>query len=271
MSNLSINKITNDLSQDEMGTPAWLTLDCMELLIQGGSHARGVDVYDSDIDLYGIVCPPRTDVFPHQVGHVIGFGPDPDIFTSYSKPKLDGTDYTFHSLVRFVHLLTKSHPDMVALLHVDDEHLICCSQVGHVLRDNRAIFISREMACRQRDMAKQQLQRAKSLRETTDPRKILQFEQYGYSTKTAYHAVRLLIEANTMVKTGSIHLKEHANFLLSIREGTHSYDEVVKIFSDLLVTLNHNIEYVQPEVDFERAKKILWECLEIQYGVNFFA
>lgn len=98
-------------------------------------------------------------------------------------------------------------------------------------------------------------------------RKIL-VETYGYDVKYAYHLVRLLLEVEQILTTGTIDLQRDKEMLKSIRNGSWIQDEIRKWAADKEADLEKIYASSQLPWGPDQAtiKKILQECLEMHYG-----
>jgi hypothetical protein len=74
------------------------------------------------------------------------------------------------------------------------------------------------------------------------------FLNYGYDTKFGMHCVRLLLEGKELLETGNLvfPLKEK-NFLLDIRNGKYTADQIIKFAEDISNELNSKTYNVLPK------------------------
>lgn len=93
-------------------------------------------------------------------------------------------------------------------------------------------------------------------------------EKYGYDVKFAYHVVRLLLEVEQILATGTIDLQRDREQLKSIRRGEWSEKEIRDWASAKeadLETLYKNSELPWGP-DESKIKALLLQCLEAHYG-----
>jgi hypothetical protein len=92
--------------------------------------------------------------------------------------------------------------------------------------------------------------------------------KHGYSTKFAYHVVRLLNEVEQILIEHDLDLERNREQLKSIRRGEWKEQQIVEYFQ----TKEKELEKVYSEStlrhspDENRIKTILLECLEMYYG-----
>ena len=90
----------------------------------------------------------------------------------------------------------------------------------------------------------------------------------GFSTKFAYHIVRLLNEVEQILTEGDIDLERNREQLKSIRRGEWKIEDIREYFSRKekeleTVYLNSKLPYGPDE---EKVKELLISCLEQHYG-----
>lgn len=87
----------------------WIIFECIS-----GSHAYGLNIEGSDVDIRGVYTQPTEMVLRDE----------------YIEQVSDSTnDTTFYEIGRFIELLEKGNPNMLELLNVDDEHIIYKSEL----------------------------------------------------------------------------------------------------------------------------------------------
>lgn len=90
----------------------------------------------------------------------------------------------------------------------------------------------------------------------------------GYSSKEAYHVIRLALQAEQVLAEYDLDLERNSQILLSVRRGEWSYDRIVSWFEEKeksLETLYAN-STIPNAPDEEAIKQLLLNCLEAHYG-----
>lgn len=114
------------------------------LLTLGGSHAYGMNVEGSDVDIRGFATRSRKDIL---------LGKD------FEQVVEKETDTTIYSFIKGVHLLCAQNPNMLEILFVKPEHVIYKNQAGQILLDNRRQFLTRKIFYTCGGYASEQLRR----------------------------------------------------------------------------------------------------------------
>lgn len=90
----------------------------------------------------------------------------------------------------------------------------------------------------------------------------------GFSTKAAYHVVRLALECQEILTTGNLTLDKNAQLLKTIREGEWTFERLNQWFSDKERHLED--AYAQTKLpqtaDYNSLYNLLMNCLESHYG-----
>jgi len=81
--------------------------------------------------------------------------------------------------------------------------------------------------------------------------------KHGYSTKFAYHIVRLLNEVEQILTEQDLDIQRNREQLKSIRRGDWTLEQIENYFEKKELEL---------EPDEEGIKNLLMECLEMHYG-----
>jgi uncharacterized protein len=196
------------------------------LLAYRGSIAHGMHNPDpesiDDVDLMGVVVPPRE--------YYLGLSQYGSRGTK--EIKRDRWDVVIYEARKMIGLLQKGNPNVLSLLFTKREHFLGMTAAGQHLRDNRDLFLSKEMGMPFIGYAEGQL--AKMTRGATDQaymgakRKALK-EQFGYDTKNAAHCLRLLYMAREAFDYGEIVVDRtgrDAQFLLAVKGGGFSLAEI---------------------------------------------
>ena len=95
------------------------------------------------------------------------------------------------------------------------------------------------------------------------------FESLGYDTKFASHAVRLLIEAEELVRTGSIKYPlEKAELIKDIKNGKHEVDKLIEIYENMNVEAEKSFgkSILLDKPDFNFADDWITKTLLIEFA-----
>lgn len=176
-----------------------------------GSHAYGVTNEDSDLDY--------VEVYAEPPSNVTG------LFTTKTRQTVGTTDVTTYGLRSWAGLVAKGNPNMVETLFIEPEYLsdIWQDEIESVWRS----FISRSAGYRFAGYARGQINALAGEKNKKTNRAEL-VEKYGYDTKWAYHAIRILSEGIQLMNTGRI------EFPLADREYLHGVRTGQYELADLL-------------------------------------
>lgn len=243
-----------------------------------GSVAYGVSDDTSDMDIYGWCIPPKNIVFPHLNGEIIGFGRQHQRFDQYNrhhivdKDAMKGQgrqyDITIYSVIKYFQLCMDNNPNMIDSLFTPRECILHITQIGEMVRENRHMFLHKGCWHKLKGYAYSQLHKM-SGKNPTGKRKDIR-EQYGFDVKFAYHVVRLLDEAEQILRHGDLNLRNNKEHLKAIRKGEVSEEDIRKWSADKEKQLEKlynsnecNIPYGPNE---DKIKSLLLNCLEHHYG-----
>lgn len=121
--------------------------DNIILLTAGGSHAYGLDVETSDLDIRGIALNSREEILTMNCND--------KPFEKRDEEK----DVAIYFLKQIINLLTNANPNVLEILGTKEEHLFICTKEGKMLRDNVDIFLSKKAYASFGGYAIQQLRR----------------------------------------------------------------------------------------------------------------
>lgn len=143
----------------------WLK-DRTILLAKSGSRAYGMHRPDSDVDLQGIVIPPKEYFlgFANRIeqfdkpSHMTQFTPllSDEEQKIVSETKIEGTIFGIH---KFFSLAKDCNPNLIQLLFSDDSSILISNHLGEKLRANRHLFLSKVAKFRFSGYAISQLKR----------------------------------------------------------------------------------------------------------------
>lgn len=269
MSNLAKMKETYVLAG--LNPPSFV-LETLSYLTYTGSKAYGVSNENSDNDLVGFCVPPVFVLFPHYSGVMPGFDKYSP-FEQWHQPKVQDFngkiwDFTVYNIVKYFRLTLDGNPNMIDTLFTADDLIFDCDEIGKHVRANRHIFINMKLYDRFVGYAKCQLPRVANPNKLGNDSRMQSFIKYGYDTKAVYHLFRLLLECKQLLKTGEMDLQINSGFLTKVRTGSYSVDQLngmlLEYLNDLEEAKLHSKLPIEPRE--KEVKKLLIECLEMQYG-----
>lgn len=253
--------------------PKWILTNTLYLTMMG-SEAYGVSSGDSDIDVYGVVMPPKGDIFPHLNGYIFGFGPKPEPFTTWVQHHIDdkstGKEYdiSLFSIVKYFHLMLECNPTMINSLFVPRRCILHSTRVSEHLRANRKLFLHKGCKHKFLGYAYSQMHKMDLKTSHKNPKRAASIEKHGYDVKYALHLVRLVLECEMILSEHDLDIERNRELLKSIRRGEWTLDEVKNWFA----SKEKNIEdlYTQSTLkntyDYEAVRDLLLECIEEHYG-----
>jgi predicted nucleotidyltransferase len=112
-----------------------------------GSESYAVSNDDSDRDVYGFCLPPKTMIFPHLSGHVLGFGTKPPSFEQYQqhhiidKETRKEYDITIYNIVKYFQLLMENNPNMIDSIFTPRRCVLHSTKIAEMVRDARKEFL----------------------------------------------------------------------------------------------------------------------------------
>lgn len=226
---MSLNPIPDQrvLAQNP-GLSAWAIL-----LTYRGSIAHGMYVPSNDpnsiddIDLLAVCVP------------------DPIYYIGLSEYGSRGTveikdgpwDVVIYEARKMITLLMAGNPNVVSLLWLNPAHYLSLTPAGRMIIENRELFMTQNLYQSFSGYAQSQLQRMTHLAfkgYMGEKRKRL-VEQFGYDTKNAAHAIRLMRMGIEALETGEMIVErlDDADELLDIKRGKWSLEDV-KAYAEAL-------------------------------------
>lgn len=256
----------------EWDKPKFLDESSLDYLTVMGSRAYGTNVESSDYDFYGFTVPPLNIIFPHLNGYIQGFGRTYTPFEQYQAqhvkhPEYGEIDITIYNIVKYFQLVMLGNPNMVDSIFTHDEEVVHSSHIARAVREYRHLFLSEKMYHSFKGMAFSHLSRLKS--GSVKQGRVENQQKYGYDTKDAYHAIRILLQIRDALKTGDMNLKQYRYLLLDIRNGSHEVEEVLEYAESLLKELDEIVKLgsaVPHSPDEKRLKELLVWCIESAHG-----
>ena len=192
-----------------------------------GSVAHGTYAANSidDIDLMGVY------LFPREI--YLGLKQPKETVEKFIG-KWDTVSYEFK---KFVRLLLKFNPNVMALLFLKEEHYIDKLPYGIELINNRELFVSKKAYYSYTGYAHAQLKKmenCKCLGYMGKKRKEL-VEKFNFDCKNASHCIRLLTMGIEFLKEGNLNVfrEKDADLFLQIKSGEWSLESVKSYAKDL--------------------------------------
>lgn len=207
------------------------------LRIEIGSTAYGTgDPGKEDYDEIAIAIEPKTciygldkvDTYTYRPGR----GPeDPSGPGDY--------DLVVYPLKKWFNLALNANPSVLMALWskpgIYPSGLPTMTPLGEDLRANKGRFISNRIFDTHIGYAQGQIKRMKRGKFYKSRQKIV--EEYGYDTKFAMHALRLVLQAQEIVETGSVEIpipNPRGDLLRLVRKGGLSQDDFYALFDKSL-------------------------------------
>lgn len=267
----SIVKILED--KELITPPSFLAANVQYETIMG-SVAYGVSSDTSDEDVYGFCIPPKEILFPHLVGEIPGFIEKAPRFEQYQQHHVKFSDIKeydvcIYNIVKYFRLCMDCNPNMIDSLFTPLRCVKHSTKVGNMVREKREIFLSKKAWHKFKGYSYSQLHKMDVKEFKGSPKRREEVEKYGYSTKFAYHVVRLLNEVEQILTTGTIDLEQDRERLKAIRRGEWTREQVFEYFSkkekqlEEVYNSNTSLPY-KPNADAIEA--LLLQCLEQHYG-----
>lgn len=204
-----------------------------------GSQSYGLATEGSDYDFAGVYQLPTQEI----------------LSLKQHKKTIDGKspDYCFHEIGKFCLLLLKGNPSIIEMVFsVECE----ASESWDLLRQNKNAFLTRRSVEQYKGYANGQLHRL-------ERGEYLHTTGGKYNTKWATHMLRLLKDALSIKSGNGLTVKktgEDRDFLLDVKKGKYSQEEVSKMALDLLAKIDATESRVPEEADHELLNDWLLRC-----------
>jgi predicted nucleotidyltransferase len=256
--------------------PEWLIGNTL-YLCQMGSVAYGVSTDYSDVDVYGFCIPTRELVFPQQYGYIHGFD-KPNDFEQWQQhhiiDKSNNNEYDFsvYNIMKYFRLVMECNPNMIDSLFVPRNCILHSTQISELVRENRHLFLHKGVFHKYKGYSFSQMHKMKIKTPEEGSVRYDDVKKHSYSTKFAYHIVRLLSQVEQILTEGTLVLNEKGRReqMKAIRNGEWSMDDVIKWFSSKELELekiynNCNILPYNYKENLPKIKELLITCLEMWY------
>ncbi len=258
--------------------PPKFLANAIQMEVVMGSVAYGVSNDSSDMDVYGFCIPNREDVFPHTRGEIVGFGTQAKRFeqyqqhhvfdTSSSGKKAQEYDFTIYSIVKYFQLCMENNPNMIDSLFVPRRCILYSTQVGELVRENRKLFLHKGAWHKFKGYSYAQLHKAEHSVPQEGTERRADYDKHGYSTKFAYHVVRLISEVEMILNEGDLDLTRNREQLKSIRRGEWTKIQLREFFNNKEKHLEelYLTSLLQQKPNERAIRQLLLNCLEHHYG-----
>lgn len=215
-------KIPNEVLTKNPSLQEWSIL-----LGYRGSIAHGMYVPPKeptsidDKDLMGVCIPPLDHYFGLKV------------FGSHGTQEIkEGEwDIVVYETRKFVQLLAQGNPNVLSLLWLAPNYYVHVTEAGHLLIENRNLFVGRHVYHSFTGYAHSQLHRMthNAFQGHMGEKRRQLVEKFGFDTKNAAHLIRLLRMGTEFLIEGDLHvLREDAKQLLEIKRGEWSLDQIMR-------------------------------------------
>lgn len=246
-----------------------------------GSVAYGVSSDTSDCDIYSFGIPPKTELFPHLKGEIVGFGNAKNTnnrFSNFQQHHIIDVgaekeyDINFYNIVDYIQLVMENNPNMIDSLFTPEFCVLHITRVGQMIREKRKMFLHLGSWHTFKGYSYAQLKKAGSQKRVGKRKATV--EEHGYDPKFAYNIIRLLGEVEQIMTEGDIDLQRNREQLKSIRRGEWTLAQVEEYFFrkelELETLYNENKAGLPwgPKQDGlqDKIKNLLFQCLEEHYG-----
>lgn len=125
-----------------------------------GSQAYGTNTFETtDTDIYGVTIAPKSYIFPHTAGYLVGFDDYPT-FHQFQKHHVKMNekefDFTIYNIVKYFELLADNNPNVLDSLFVPETCVTKATNIADKLRRNRKMFLHKGSYHRYRGYAHSQ-------------------------------------------------------------------------------------------------------------------
>ena len=235
-----------------------LVAENLILLGYWGSHLRGTQTEESDLDLVGVM------IEPPEIA--LGVGPK---FEQYvfrgNETRKDGqsspsdVEGTIYALRKYVNMAARSNPSILVSIFMPEDKLFVQNEIGKSLQDNRDMFVTRDMAGRFIGYMTSNTMRLskESPGRMTRPELV---DKYGFDTKRAMKTIELGLQGVELLETGKLVFpfeQDRIDLLHDIRFGRWTHIDCIDYAKQLVDDLETlRIKADLPETpDLEKISK----------------
>lgn len=267
-----MSSVVKKLVENKLMTPPYDFVEETVYEVIMGSVAYGVSNNTSDMDIYAVAVPHKSMVFPHLTGNITGFGPSPESFDVYQKHHMvleeKEYDVAIYSLVKYFALCADNNPNMIDSLFVPERCVLHATDIGYHMRSYRKLFLSKRIFDKLRGYAFKELKSLETYKPDIGGKRQALVDEFGYNVKSAYHVVRLMLEAEQILAEGDLDLERNREQLKFVRRGGYSLKELKEWFQhkEKELTTAYTSSKVQVKVNYKQLNTLLFECLEMHFG-----
>lgn len=271
---MTTDTVTRTLHERELiSPPKFLVKEgCVHYETEVGSVAYGVAQSSSDVDIYGFCIPPKEMIFTHLRGDIPGFGRQKKNFEQFQQHGIrDGEelvwDLTVYSIVRYFGLCMENNPNMLESLFTPKSCIRYASPIARRIREQRNLFLHKGAWHKFRGFAYSQIHKMKN--KEPEGKRVALVEKFGFDVKFAYHAVRLMDEAEQILTRGDLDLQAGKDRLIEIRSGEWTQEQVESYFEQKekeLDVLYEQTKLIPHSPDEAAIKELLLESFEEAWG-----
>jgi len=180
--------------------------------------------------MYGTNIPGKSDndfmgVFMPTESHLLGLNSVEQVEFSTknssvrAKNTKDDVDCTLYSLPKYVRLLLNNNPNTLESLFIPENCKLYVNPIMEELLNSRDIFVSKKLYHSFRGYSHSQMERLKRGEKNDSGRQEL-IQKFGYDTKMGSHVLRLYLECNELLSTGTVTLPLKENqMVLTVKKG----------------------------------------------------
>lgn len=237
-----------------------------------GSRAYKTNVPESDYDFVGFLVPPVSVVFPHTKGDILGFGRNIQNFEQIQFQHMQTEEYgevdvTLYNIVKYFQLLMGGNPNIVDSIFTSNSSIYYTDEAGKLVKENRHIFLSEKNFHTFRGMLHAHLSRIKS-GHVKEGRK---YDGKDWDWKDGYHCMRMCLELDEILFEGTLTVDRNSEPLMDVRNGKVNKEELVSYCESYLSNIEEKVTNkislkVPHSPNEKKIKKLLLDCLDIQYG-----
>jgi len=181
-------------------------------------EAKDTIFEESDVDSHGICVPPRDYLLSWDF-----------VWGDKRFEQYEEGEYTCFSLLKYIQLAMNCNPNIIEMLFVEPKFILFVDPIGQRLIDNRHIFLTKKAKHTFGGYAYSQIQKIKSKKRNQSGRQHL-IEEFGYDTKFAMHAIRLLQMGVEILAEGEVNVfRPNNQELKDIRMGKMSEEDFFEI------------------------------------------
>jgi hypothetical protein len=157
---------------------------------------------------------------------------------------------------------------MIDSLFTPETCVLHATRIGHLLRENRKLFLHQGICDRFKGYAYAQVHKMQTKQPEPGSKRAALVEKYTYDIKFGYHIVRLLNEAEQLLLEGDLDLQRNREMLKSIRRGEWKLEQVLEYFEKKRVDLEtaRTKSQLPAGPDEPAIRDLMLRCLEMHYG-----